>query len=236
MLRFIVTGTGRCGTVYMARVLTSIGVPCGHEGIFNNEPPDIVENRFLGKMAPRTSQVSENFGWLDESRMIADSSYMAVPYLKKFNVPLIHVVRNPFDVISSFIKDLKYFNYETNNFFNAGGWENFIFYHLPGLKKVYEPIERACYFYLEWNERIEAHKDNRPYYFHKIEDDFSDELFGFLNVKPQKITFRNKKINTMKKRDKNFAPEDIPDGEIKDRFLNMVARYGYTANLLNNDL
>ena len=33
-LKYIIASTGRSGTVYMARLLTSVGVPCGHESIF----------------------------------------------------------------------------------------------------------------------------------------------------------------------------------------------------------
>ena len=34
-LKYLVTGTGRSGTVYMARLLTSLGIPCSHEMIFD---------------------------------------------------------------------------------------------------------------------------------------------------------------------------------------------------------
>ena len=34
-LEYLVTGTGRCGTVNLAMTLTSVGVPCSHERFFN---------------------------------------------------------------------------------------------------------------------------------------------------------------------------------------------------------
>src|SRR6516165_7960197 len=39
-LQYLVVGTGRSGTVYLARLLTSIKIPCGHERVFNGEDID----------------------------------------------------------------------------------------------------------------------------------------------------------------------------------------------------
>jgi hypothetical protein len=33
-MRVLITGTGRCGTGWMARALTAAGAPCGHEAAF----------------------------------------------------------------------------------------------------------------------------------------------------------------------------------------------------------
>jgi hypothetical protein len=227
-LKFIVTGTGRCGTVYMARVLTKMGVPCGHECIFNNERPDVIMKRFLGQQRPKMSDCSENFGWVDLRQVVADSSYMAAFYLVQplvCEVPVIHVVRHPLAVISSFVKDLKYFCGEEDNFYNKKGWEEWICHRISELRVIETPIEKACYFYTEWNQRIEDCK--APYIRHRIEDEFSDELFAFLEIPPQKNTFRNKRINTMKKREEDFTLGDIPEGEIKQNFSNMMEKYGY---------
>ena len=49
-LDFLVTGTGRCGTVYMAELLTSLGIPCGHESLFqmpeNSKEVNQVKNKY----------------------------------------------------------------------------------------------------------------------------------------------------------------------------------------------
>jgi LPS sulfotransferase NodH len=36
-LKFLVTGSGRSGTNYMSRFLTSVGIMCGHESIFTHD-------------------------------------------------------------------------------------------------------------------------------------------------------------------------------------------------------
>jgi hypothetical protein len=39
-MRYLVVGTGRCGTVYMAKLLSSVGVPCGHEATVTPQKAD----------------------------------------------------------------------------------------------------------------------------------------------------------------------------------------------------
>ena len=233
-LKYIVTGTGRCGTVYMARVLTSLGVPCGHESIFNQAKPGVIEKRVFGERKPTMSKCAGNHGWVHLNDIVADSSYMALPYLNKFNlqdVPVIHVVRNPLSVISSFIKDLQYFQGLKENPFNKRGWEQWMWHHCKSLSSVENPIERACSYLLEWNGRIEKLGKSRPYYFHRAEDEFPDGFFEFLKVPVQRVVFKNKQINTMRNREKDLTSDDIPDGEIKNKFLTMMDRYGYTKQV-----
>lgn len=74
----IITGTGRCGTNYFARVLTEVGIPCTHEGYFTPEGPSPVA-------MPR-----------------ADSSWLAAPYLGSYpEAKLIMAVRSPQAVVRS---------------------------------------------------------------------------------------------------------------------------------------
>lgn len=229
MLKYIVTGTGRSGTVYMARVLTDLGVPCGHESIFNHDAEVVVMRRFHRFDPPTISICSDNSGWLNLNNIVADSSYMAMPYLDHEDineVPIIHVVRNPLAVISSFVKDLNYFNNVKDNPFNKGNWEEWIYKIVPEIGSGRDPIERACIYYVLWNKRIEQ-AQNRPYLRHKAEEPFKDEFFEFLGMARQPVTFINKRINSMKKRTEDFTVNDIPDGDIKSEFIDIIKRYGY---------
>lgn len=74
-MRFIVTGSGRCGTKYMAELLTTAGTPCGHEMVhsYQTRPWD---------------------------GLVADSSWMAVPHLDG-SVPVVLLVRHPLAVVKS---------------------------------------------------------------------------------------------------------------------------------------
>lgn len=231
MIKWIITGTGRCGTVYMARVLTEWGIPCGHESVFTVDNLKIILGRLFGYHIPDSSVCSDNRGWVNVRRIEADSSYMATPYLGYpdiENIPVLHLVRNPLAVVSSFVKDMNYFSAVKDNPFNVKGWEQWIYSKMPELKNVPRGLERACCYYVGWNKKIEKINGTRPYLLHRIEDDFSDNFFDFFKITKQPVLFKNKKINTMKKTDRdNFKIEDIPDGEVKDSFLEMMSKYGY---------
>jgi len=230
-LKFIVTGTGRSGTVYMARILTSLGVQCGHESVFNQGKEREVVGRVYGFVDLTISKVADNQGWLELENIVADSSYMAVPYLRHEiveSIPVIHVVREPLAVISSFVKDLHYFQLLEDNKFNKdGNWEEWMWSQVPELNMYESPIERACCFWTIWNTKIEDACKDRPYYFKRVEDEFKDDFFEFLDISKQEITFRNKKTNTMRKREKDFTVDEIPDGKAKDDFLSLREKYGY---------
>jgi hypothetical protein len=80
MLNFVVVGTGRCGTAYMAQLLTRMGIPCGHEWVYSAHPrkyPDV--------------------------EIVGDSSAQAVPSLPEFGGKVLHQVRDPLRVIGSFL-------------------------------------------------------------------------------------------------------------------------------------
>jgi len=230
MLKFIITGTGRSGTVYMARVLTDLGIPCGHESIFNHDQEKKIIQRFYGFIPPTISKCSENFGWLDLRSIVADSSYMAVPYLNYediCDIPIIHVVRNPLSVISSFVQDLGYFCDKKDNEYNKQGWEQWIYSHNSEINISFNPIERACVHWTVWNRRIIEAGRTRPYFLQRVEDEPKGEFFEFIKIPKKEIGFKNKKINSMKKREKDFVPEDIPNGEIKQSFLELMSDFGY---------
>lgn len=77
---FLVTGCGRSGTGWAAKVFTGLGLDCGHERSFN-----------IARHGP-----------LDAS----DSSWLAMPFLDRLpeNTFLVHVVRRATDVVTSVIE------------------------------------------------------------------------------------------------------------------------------------
>jgi hypothetical protein len=79
--RFVVTGSGRCGTKWMSKALTSAGVPCGHESVFGFNPEVV---------------------WPDD--LVADSSWMAATRLDEVDVPVLLMVRHPLAVVRSFVE------------------------------------------------------------------------------------------------------------------------------------
>lgn len=212
----------------MARLLTSLGVPCGHECVFNRFGMDNVVMLLEDPSKIRTSLVSGE-GWLSHEDVVADSSYMAAPYLSSpllADTKIIHAVRHPLKVISSFVKDLNYFlgtQLKTS-------YETFIYGKIPELYQEMRPVERACIFYVKWNEMIETLSRDAAYFRFRIEDK-TDELIKFLNVETCDGVFRDRKANTMQTGKRPFLLKDLPDGVIKDEFVAMGERYGYDMDL-----
>lgn len=91
-IELIVTGTGRCGTGYLAALCNEAGLRCGHEAFFF---PEDVSRR------PSTEGLR------------AESSWMAVPVLEHLpdHTPLVlHLVRQPSEVWLSLISSGFFFN------------------------------------------------------------------------------------------------------------------------------
>lgn len=82
MPKIIVTGTGRCGTGYAAKVLTTHGLRCGHENVFR--------------------PLAANINWRNYQ---ADSSWLAVAHPDQLaRHPVVHCIRNPLHVARSYLR------------------------------------------------------------------------------------------------------------------------------------
>ncbi len=231
VLKYLVTGTGRCGTVYFAKLLTSLGIPCGHESIFDWQGIDGALKRLNHEEPKVLSEISQynckSPNWINPDTIIAESSYMAAPYLDHEifkETYIVHVVRNPVDVVNSFCNYLDYFK-DPNS--PKEEWENFIYTQLPELKDESLTIyDRGCLYYIKWNQMIENKLSNRGYCFHHIEDDVLNVL-NFLEVKPTENMFNDKTANTLKKQTKQFEIPLIQNQNIKKDFVKIGKKYGY---------
>jgi hypothetical protein len=165
--------------------------------------------------------------WIDlEGKIRAESSYMAAPFLADDvfkSTKIIHVVRHPLKVISSHIKDIDFF--EPHPKHNL--WLEFVLEQMPELNQIENSIEKACYYYTNWNAMIEStissHKNMR----HKVEDKCSQPLLDFLGIKDASNAFSDSTINSWKKRTEDFTLDEIPDGSIKKEFIETASRYEY---------
>lgn len=233
-LEYLVTGTGRCGTVYMARLLTQLGIPCGHETFFDYHGLSMAKGRLNGSTPFALSEVSTmQFSgqgaqllpvWLpDINKVVADSSYMAAPFIDDplFDATtILHVVRNPVKVINSFCHYLGYFSATRTV------WEDFIYGNFPELLDVPSQVERATLFYILWNEMIETKSANRSYFRFCIEA--TEPVFEFLGFEALAKRLPTD-INTFEKAGiRKLSLYDIPAGEIRDRLIAVGERYGYS--------
>ncbi len=195
-LEILVTGTGRCGTGYSACLLTSMGFPCGHESIFNIKGIQGARKILKGNEEPTISKIMAQTHNVELKKIVADSSYMAAPYLDDKileRTKIIHIIRHPLFVIGSFVLEGGYFGDKWPG--HSVAFQKFIKKHLPIVyNNNFNPFDRAALFYIEWSNIIKNKLKNKKYLFHKIEDD-SIAIANFLgaNKFDKKL---NKNINS----------------------------------------
>lgn len=232
-LKFLATGTGRCGTVFTARLLTSVGIPCGHEAIFDHKGKEWIIGRLRGDVPLEWSYISRNRRvedkWYSLKRwwpdtLEAESSLFAAPYLADSftsGVPLIHLIRNPIKVVNSFC------HYMDNCFeINTprNDLEIFIYNAVPELEEKMPQYDRACLFYVQWNKMIEA---SHPAFSHRIEDD-PKLLLEFVGCAGVAEYFQDRKANHLVRTTNNrFTLDQIQSRSICNDFIEMGRRYGY---------
>jgi hypothetical protein len=216
-LDYLVTGVSRSGTVYMAKLLTSLGFPCTHEAVFTPYG--------YRSVSKTNSAVSTHDGpWLNkEDKIVAESSYMGAPHVKALkclrDTKVIHIIREPLRVVFSILDGFNYFQHPHPD---NDPYQTFIYVHVPDLTQDLDPVSRACLFYVEWNEMIEKQE---PDFVYHVESEV-EPLAEFLNVKADDY-FKNRRANS-RSNGFNHTHDEIPEGSIKDRFIEMSNRYGYT--------
>lgn len=240
---YIVTGTGRSGTVYMARVLTSSGILCGHETIFdytglNGAKKRLEEQQYLYLSIASSITIDPKDGTInhikwnpDVQNIVAESSYMAAPFLKEDLVKdakIIHAVRNPIKVINSFCNYIYYFgngqDVSKKDRDVALLYESFIYKFVPELKLDMPQYDRAALYYVRWNQMIE---NANPHFFFRVEDEL-DSLMLFLDKPMNKNLFDDRSINTFKKQGANdFNYHQIQSRYILSELLEMAKKYDY---------
>jgi len=217
----------------MARLLTSVGIPCGHESVFDWRGYRWAEKRLAGEESLQCSNASmfqqQNGSWVplaqwvEPSEIVAESSYMATPFLNSEilqGVPVIHMVRHPVRVINSFCNYLGYFQSATP----SNSYEQFIYRELPSLKANMTPYNRAATFYVRWNRKIE---ESKPAAFFRIEDGPKPVLV-FLE-KDETGYFDDREVNTQKKPASRFALDQL-DPWTRSAVVEMGQKYGYSMS------
>ena len=212
----------------MANLLTSVGVACSHEGVFTVGGLESA-GEVLGGVRPwGGSGISEGARCIPRGGgFVADSSYMAAPFLGYFDARVIHVVRNPLNVVASLTGDFfrQFAGPEPTEYEDRPDhhlYEGFIYGILPELGADMPQIDRACLFYVLWNEMIE--RSGKVCLFHRIEDDTGPvrDFFGFSG----RGYYRNTKCNSVPDR-REWSLDEIGDPGIRGRLVGMASRYGY---------
>lgn len=94
--RFVVAGSGRSGTGFASRALSMLGIPTGHEAVFDF---DRVSSGTPARWArPKVYPGHEPY----EEELVGDASLAAVAYLEKVDF-VVHLLRHPLDVLASWL-------------------------------------------------------------------------------------------------------------------------------------
>ena len=204
-LRLIVTGTGRSGTGFAARYLTSIGIPCGHESLFTPLG--------YGQLLYHLRQ--------GKPGLVADSAWEAAPYLRLKElelVPVVQVVRHPRRVMESLVRVPPS---------TTPVYDEFCRVHFPALYGWANEVDRAAQRVVSITERIETLRPGR--YVWRIEDG-TDGLVQHLAALGFEVDtgapFDNNRHNHKAGEPVEVALSDIADG-LRDQVLALCERYGY---------
>lgn len=209
LIKYLVIGAGRSGTGYMAHLLNSHGITCGHESIFGY-PPNL--KKYLKSMC--------------NSKYEADSSWLAVPFIQSIietnpDIKFIHITRHPVDVIKSFV-ELDLFNPKNEKS------------HYVKLIKKYSrsvndtQVEHAIAYYIDWLNMIDdARLVNRltikleEVDFKGLSEFIGKEISDFNTVVNSKAS---RKINKV---DKSQLLNQIKNSERYSELKEVGKRYGY---------
>lgn len=205
----LATGTGRCGTGYFAQVVSSVGVKCSHEGVFQ---PDPLEGT-MEKLAVRLDPQNTWWGWE------AESSWMAAPFLNLpvlRDIKVVHLIRHPKAVIDSQMR-IKAFD---------GGhpkYRDFQVRYLPELDDL-PPFHQAAHYYVKWNEMIEPWAEFR----HRVDRDSILSLLDKLGIDwREKDVYSNTRYNSRRGwGNSDVDLESLPE-PLRTELQRMTEGYGY---------
>jgi len=187
----------------MAKWLSSAGIKCTHEKVFNRDGWESALERI------KLRRDNPSWAWQ------ADSSWLAAPFLGRPEIDdmtIVHVVRHPKSTIDSFLRLILYA--DVKPFFD---WAT---QFIPKIKDM-NPVDSMAYWYVAFNEMIEPHADFR----HRVEDN-TTRLKRFLN-----IGSRDLYSDTLYNSRTGLGPSNVKlsdiSPELRTRLLAMTERYGY---------
>lgn len=208
-LRYIVTGTGRCGTNYLAKLLCSAGVPCGRESVFNTSLKPV-------------------------GKLLADSSWMALPYLERnqYDATVVHLVRNPWDIMRGWLFDFESVFSVWRTAAKLKPTNRFLIKHTPVIQKIDSPITRAMLYYIDWNKRIRALAHNGYRVIRVRAEDSEKNILTNIGIdtSSKKPLFDNRKENTRKRCILTRVEVDCllrSQGDNYIKFVQTAKEYGY---------
>lgn len=198
--RFVIVGTGRSGTRYISRVLSTAGIRCGHEDWWT-----------MGTRA---------------IRLLGDASWLALFNLNGFRGRVYHQVRDPIDVISSLASTSMNpewrgrhptshaFHRHRSQYVTFGG----------------DPLVDAMQFvdlYLTEAERVAERTWRVEDVDSEIIIQIAADIGRRLTRQAVEAAFRNVPPTTHNREHELLRWDELPDGPLKERLILHAQGYGY---------
>ncbi|HET7584817.1 MAG TPA: hypothetical protein VFK13_07920 [Gemmatimonadaceae bacterium] len=229
-MRFVVTGTGRSGTGYAAKLFNAAGLRCGHEDVFTDKPG------LWDSAAPRQGLVArakEPLGRAKEelrrrrTHFEGDASWMAVPRLARFKGVSFLQLRHPIPVIRSFM-GTKFFS----NPLEHRAQRRFASAHF---EITGDDIRDAMRWWTFWNGLAAAHA-TMVYRLEDMGEPLFTEILRKLGVETPadraRVALSTVAGGVNSSRERGITPgaitfEDLPDGEDKAELFRAAVAWGY---------
>ena len=211
--RFLVTGCGRSGTGYTATLFTTLGLPCGHEAVFN----------------PYDLDRAEVF-WPED--VPGESSWLAAPLLQHMpaGTKVLHQVRSHLEVVRSLVR-IRLFD-------EPSPYRQFAEDLCPQLATG-TALEQSALYWLHWNQIVEegARAAGLPYMRYRLEDygpELVDALLEFIEVSiadgqvQTALAERPRDVNTRGDKSQDATVSlDTLDPSLVNQLTAQARRYGY---------
>lgn len=136
--KFLITGTGHCGTGWASRAMNCLGFPCGHEDVYN--------------------QFTNTANWMG---LRGDSSWFGAFWLDQLPqyTSVSHVIRDPLKVVMSFHLT----DFFSDEAIRTSSYQSGIVREFPDILEIQSHAERCVFFYLAMTDRIEAYMNDIGY-------------------------------------------------------------------------
>lgn len=225
-LRFIVTGCSRSGTGYAARLFSELGIPCGHEAIFN-----------IHRLRPR-----EPAPLPDYSRWTGEASFLAAPFLEALprHTLVLHQLRNPLAVIRSHMGIRFFSDRREPSVYLAENHDDFlrvIERSAPDVFLERDECMRCARYWMRWNRIAErgARRARLEYVRYRLEDLdvlLLERLLGRIGAelprrRIEEVLSRVPRNVNHRKRDESVSLGRIRPGPPRDALRSVARHYGY---------
>lgn len=214
ILRFVILSTGRAGSGSTAAAFNCLGIPCGHESIFN----------------PFTAHLDFDEMTTGAVDLMGDSAWPAVAWIDEFpeNLPLFHLVRHPLKYVNSLTQPPGYW---------AGSGGPYTALKRAVLPEIPQGPEELCSMihWLDWNLMIERRVPKERRF--RLEDQLPAMMaqvcceLGFDRTDEQisEALSEGREIRENKHRtgEALFQAEDLKDFPEYEEFAAKAKEYGY---------